>query len=106
MTEAYTSLENIQKYYGKLNNNVWTKGAQIPFNFDFITNTDFGSTAKDFKKYIDSWVTGMTNIQKQANEKLHANWVVSIFQLFYFLSLSITRFEEGIIYFMKRQEKV
>lgn len=73
MTEAYTSLTNALRFYGKTSNGVVTQyGAHVPFNFELIGQTNINSTASDFKKHIFDWING---IPKGA--KLHANWVVS-----------------------------
>lgn len=66
MTEAYTTLENMIRFYGTET----TKGAQIPFNFELISNTNRASTAKEFEKRIMNW---LNLVPAWAN----ANWVVS-----------------------------
>uniref|UniRef100_A0A336LS66 CSON015493 protein n=1 Tax=Culicoides sonorensis TaxID=179676 RepID=A0A336LS66_CULSO len=45
MTEAYTSLDNLMKYYGDGKKN----GSHIPFNFEVLTGTKADSTAKNLK---------------------------------------------------------
>lgn len=67
MTEAYTSLENTVRYYG----NTTEPMAQIPFNFQLLTNLNFSSNANNFKSIIDTWMKAMPAGQ-------WANWVVSI----------------------------
>lgn len=62
MTEAYTNLTNTLKYY--------EYGAQVPFNFKFITDIENTSTASDYKNAIDTWLDEMP-------ENGVANWVVS-----------------------------
>lgn len=68
MTEAYTDLDHIIRFYGtppSLN------GSNIPFNFNLLSNTNALSTATDFNNYIQEWLNAMpANVQ--------ANWVVSI----------------------------
>lgn len=66
MTEAYTSLENMIKFYGDGRRN----GSNVPFNFEMISNVNKNSTAKDFKLRIDNWLSRVP-AGKQAN------WVVS-----------------------------
>lgn len=69
MTEAYSSLENIMRYYGDGQRN----GSQIPFNFDLLMRTNINSNGKVFKEAIDEWLHAMP-------QGVYANWVVSIFQ--------------------------
>lgn len=72
MTEGYASLENMIKYYGTIENGrIIRYGAQIPFNFQLISNTNMGTKANDFKTQIESWLKSMP----QGN-KIQANWVV------------------------------
>lgn len=78
MTEAYTSLPNTLKFYGKVEDGVVTKyGSQIPFNFELISKTSKASTSYDFKTNIDNWLNGMPKAKG-----IHANWVVSSFSHF------------------------
>ncbi|XP_076628729.1 alpha glucosidase 2 [Colletes latitarsis] len=53
MTEAYTSLNNTLKYY--------SFGANVPFNFKFITDVNANSNADEFKNIIDNWIKFMPN---------------------------------------------
>lgn len=56
MTEAYTAVENVMKYYGKIENGkVVDFAAQIPFNF-ILTDSDITTTAFDFKKLINTYI--------------------------------------------------
>lgn len=66
MTEAYTSLQNIQRYYGDGHRN----GSQIPFNFELLQNIKKDTSASDVKNIIDRWLVNMP-------KGVHANWVVS-----------------------------
>lgn len=66
MTEAYSSLENIQRYYGDGLRN----GSQIPFNFHLLTKTFKESSGHVYKKLIDEWLERMP-------AGVEANWVVS-----------------------------
>ena len=66
MTEAYSSLDNMIRFYGDGRRN----GSHVPFNFDLISNVDKASTAEDYKLRIDNW---LTRVPKGS----HANWVVS-----------------------------
>lgn len=65
MTEAYTSLKNIQRYYGDGKRN----GSQIPFNFYFLTNVDANTNALRYKNLIDDWLGSMPR-------GVQANWVL------------------------------
>lgn len=67
MTEAYTTLENIQRFYGDGKRN----GSHIPFNFNFLTNINANTNAKTYKDLIDGWLRIMP-------KDVQANWVVSI----------------------------
>lgn len=67
MTEAYSSIDIIMKYYG----NATTKGAHMPFNFQIIQNLNNNSNAYDIKRTVDLW---MDNMPKGNTP----NWVVSI----------------------------
>lgn len=73
MTEAYTSLPNTLKYYGKVGNGTILKyGSQVPFNFELISYTNFSSKASDYETNIENWLNGMPQ-----GRGIHANWVVS-----------------------------
>lgn len=75
MTEAYTALPNIMKYYGRVGNGEITQqGAQVPFNFRLM-GSNFSTTATDFLKSIAGFVASMPK-----GEKIHANWLVNILQ--------------------------
>lgn len=73
MTEAYSNVSNIHRYYGKRDKNgqIIQYGSQIPFNFELITKTKYWSTAKDFKTHIDIWLNDMPK-----GKGIHSNWVV------------------------------
>lgn len=67
MTEVYASIQDVVKYFGdgdKL-------GAQMPFNFDLITDVDASSSAADIKYAVDKFLT-----YKPVDQG--ANWVVSV----------------------------
>ena len=66
MTEAYTSLDNMIKFYGDGKRD----GANVPFNFEMITNVNNESTAEDYKIRIDNWLS-------RVPKGKYANWVVS-----------------------------
>lgn len=79
MTEAYSSLPNNLRYYGRVENGeIVEYGSQIPFNFDLITGTGRWSKASEFKQHIEAWINGMPK-----GKGIHANWVVCSF--FYLL---------------------
>lgn len=65
MTEGYTSLPKILEFFG----NSTTNGAQIPFNFELMSNVKKASTAADFAKYVKLWLDA-----KPANKR--SNWVL------------------------------
>lgn len=65
MTEAYTSLENIIKYYGDGKR----LGSHVPFNFEVISYVDRDSTAKDYYTRIMNFLTRVPKGQ-------HPNWVL------------------------------
>lgn len=66
MTEAYTDIEHIMRYYGNA-----TRNGSIPFNFVFLGELDANSTAVDIQATINKWMQAMP-VGKVAN------WVVSI----------------------------
>lgn len=66
MTEAYSTIENMIRYYGDGKRN----GSQIPFNFELISRTNVNSNAVEFKERIDAWLNKMP-------KDVRANWVVS-----------------------------
>ncbi|XP_050092930.1 maltase A3-like [Anopheles aquasalis] len=55
MTETYSPIDIVMKYYG----NGTVPGAQIPFNFHFITDLGAGSSAEDFQNTIHFWIDHM-----------------------------------------------
>ncbi|KAI8429209.1 hypothetical protein MSG28_007739 [Choristoneura fumiferana] len=63
MTEAYTDLHLMLRYYGNEHRN-----GSIPFNFSFLGDIKNTSTAQDMKAVIDKWMTYMPVGQV-------ANWV-------------------------------
>lgn len=65
MTEVYASIQNVVRYFGEGE----LRGAQMPFNFDLITDVDASSSAADIKRAVDKFLTYMP-VDKQAN------WVV------------------------------
>ena len=69
MTEAYTSLDNMIKFYGDGKRN----GSHIPFNFEMISYVNINSTAADYKLRIDNWLN-------RVPKGKYANWVVSCFK--------------------------
>lgn len=67
MIEAYTSLENKIRFYGEGDR----EGANIPFNFELISNVKNDSSASTYFTYMDAWL-------KKLPEGKQANWVVSM----------------------------
>ncbi|CAG4943693.1 unnamed protein product [Colias eurytheme] len=53
MTEVYASIQDVVKYFGEGDR----IGAQMPFNFDLITDVDASSSAADMKRAIDKFMT-------------------------------------------------
>lgn len=68
MTEAYTTLEQNQLFYGDA---FGRRGSQIPFNFQIIDNINSKSTPSDYKDAIESW---LLNIPREIDYV--PNWVV------------------------------
>ncbi|XP_053660688.1 maltase A1-like [Anopheles marshallii] len=67
MAETYSPIEIVMKYYG----NGTVPGAQIPFNFHFITDLNKDSTAEDFLRTIQYWLDHMPSM-----ESFVPNWVL------------------------------
>ncbi|XP_037945294.1 maltase A1-like [Teleopsis dalmanni] len=65
MTEAYTSFENILRFYG----NGIQNGSHVPFNFDFLTNMQNDTKAGVVVEHINKWLDNMPT-------GVHANWVL------------------------------
>ncbi|XP_061395956.1 maltase A1 [Musca vetustissima] len=65
MTEAYTSFENILRFYGDGKRN----GSHIPFNFDFLSNVSNSTTAGVMVEHIKKWMAAMP-------KDVRANWVL------------------------------
>ncbi|XP_068621604.1 maltase A1-like [Battus philenor] len=65
MTEANAAIQDVAKYFGENERD----GAQIPLNFDLISDVDASSSAGDMKRAIDKFLT-----YKPVNKA--ANWVV------------------------------
>lgn len=73
MTEAYTTLPNTLRFYGKVENGEITEyGSQIPFNFELISKTGKASTSQEYLKHINDWINAMPK-----GNGIQANWVVS-----------------------------
>lgn len=68
LTESYSPIETVIKYYGDGNSR---EGAQLPFNFQLILQLNNNSNANDFKNAIDYWLNNMPAGRT-------ANWVVII----------------------------
>jgi alpha-glucosidase len=66
MTESYGSTESVMLFYG----DGQRKGAQMPFNFQLLTGVNNDSTAADYKRIVDEWLTKMPADSSP-------NWVVS-----------------------------
>lgn len=86
MSEAYTTLPNTLKFYGKVENGEITEyGSHIPFNFELISKTKTDTTSYEFKAHIQHWLNGMPK-----GNQIHANWVVSAMSVHYSL-IKITK---------------
>jgi alpha-glucosidase len=66
MTEAYASVPQQVRWYGKDEEN---QGGHWPFNFALIINLDKNSKAADFQAAINEWVAAMPSYGV-------ANWVL------------------------------
>ncbi|XP_059622439.1 maltase A1-like [Phlebotomus argentipes] len=66
MIEAYTPLNNIKYIFSDGHGR---KGAQLPFNFELISNVNGKSSAKDAKHYIDAWIDRLPEGEEN-------NWVM------------------------------
>ncbi|XP_073812675.1 maltase A3-like [Musca autumnalis] len=55
LIETYAPMWYTMQMYG----NSTTKGAELPFNFNLITEVDTGFSAKDVQKAVDDWLTKM-----------------------------------------------
>lgn len=95
MTEAYASLSNIIKYYGKVENGkIVNYGAQIPFNFRLMV-TNMQSKASDFVKPITDFINSMPK-----GKHIHANWLVCItFSSKFLLDLNFLKFHFFYLFF-------
>lgn len=67
LTESYSELDTVMKYYGDDVNH--RNGSNIPFNFQFITNLKNSSTANEIQTIIDSWMNRIPNNRTP-------NWVI------------------------------
>lgn len=66
MTEAYASIPEQVRWYGKDENNL---GAHWPFNFALIVDLNNESKANDFSAAVNSWLDEMPSYAKP-------NWVL------------------------------
>lgn len=67
MTEAYSTLDNLIRYYGDGKRN----GSQIPFNFHLLANTNRASKGAEYKNLIETYMSKIPT-------GFEANWVVRI----------------------------
>lgn len=65
MTEGYTSIPKVMEFFGNGSSN----GAQIPFNFQLISNLRANSTAADFAHYVNLWLDNLPTGKR-------SNWVL------------------------------
>lgn len=66
MVETWSPIEIVMHYYG----NETADGAQIPFNFQLISNLHYDSDAYHYEYLINNWLSQMPSGKS-------ANWVVS-----------------------------
>lgn len=73
MTEAYTTLENTLRFYGKTDESgkVTNYGAHMPLNLNLIAFTNILSKPSEFVTNINNWLKAMPQ-----GAKIHANWAV------------------------------
>ena len=72
MAEAYSALHLALKYYGRVENGeIVEYGAQIPFNFELMSNTWMGTESYGYKENIEKWLYNLPR-----GKGIHANWVV------------------------------
>lgn len=55
MTEAYSTAENVGRWYGTAER----PGSHVPFNFAFIADITRESNATEFKKAVDDFMLHM-----------------------------------------------
>ena len=67
MTEAYTSMENVMRWYESEDGRM---GSHIPFNFLLIMDLNNDTAPSVFQNEIATWISNVP-------EGHHANWVVS-----------------------------
>lgn len=63
MTEGYTSIPKVVEFFGSNG----TKGAQIPFNFQLISNLRKSSNAAEFAKYVNVWLDAPKPVGSRSN---------------------------------------
>ncbi|XP_060666023.1 maltase 2 isoform X3 [Drosophila nasuta] len=66
MTEAYAGLRDLADYYEDANG---VRGSHLPFNFNFISNVNGESDARDFVYNVEKWLVYMPRGHA-------ANWVM------------------------------
>uniref|UniRef100_U5ESA4 alpha-glucosidase n=1 Tax=Corethrella appendiculata TaxID=1370023 RepID=U5ESA4_9DIPT len=67
MTEAYTNITNVMRYYQS--DDGLKLGAHFPFNFQLVLDVYRNSNAHDFERVINKWMENMPNNSV-------ANWVL------------------------------
>lgn len=76
MSEDYTTVDNILKYYGKVENHKISKNAvEIPFMFYMSQWITRSYTAPLYKKAIEHCIEKVNHFAE--GEKIHPNWIVS-----------------------------
>jgi hypothetical protein len=70
MLEAYGSVDQVMDYYG----NTSAPGGHFPFNFRFITDVHYPSSAEDISRTINEYLDRMTDSRTP-------NWVVRTYSV-------------------------
>ncbi|XP_037034887.1 maltase A1-like [Bradysia coprophila] len=74
MSEGYTTLSNVMRYYGQIENGAVVEGkygVQVPLNFLLQMSTQLDTKASEYKSIIDEWISSMPK-----GNKIQANWVL------------------------------
>lgn len=73
MAEAYSPLDLAMRLYGRVENGrIVEYGAQMPFNFELMSNTAMGTGSYGYIENIQKWLLNLPN-----GDHIQANWVVS-----------------------------
>jgi len=75
-SESYSSVDLLMQYYGNSTN----PGAQVPFNLFFVRYPKDNPIVEFIDTTIKNWLVNLP-------ENSVANWVVSVFKLYYNIML-------------------